>query len=413
VVAEQALVDSPRRDKPLMLVAVESGRIHAIPPGEQRKIRLMYGAVPGSGYESFIELTTDSFIHSPRGLLARYVVPDGDLSRVLIDSEITGLRPVGMPSSEGDLPYAGNYVDPSWVGVNLGAQCDSHCQFCFTDWIRKKPPLTMREVVRFLTFAHRLGVSSVVFSGGEPTLRHDLPSLIQEARAVGYSDICLQTNGNRLAVQGKLTELRTAGLTAILVSLHGENATTHDELTQHPGSHLAVVGALELLSDTDIEVAVNMVVCTHNLAEAAGVLALVRRLNPDAVMRYSYPIVEGSAYAARNVLLPSFPEFSRAVSGAREHVRGERMVKLANVPPCVATASGVDTDYTLSSRRSMLHLAPFFQQESRRGELLAKVSRCHDCAQAANCGGIQVPYLTRFSDAATHVGPLNDTGQPI
>lgn len=47
----------------------------------------------------------------------------------------------------------------------------------------------------------------VVFTGGEVTLRNDLPELVEYARNLGYQDIQIQTNGRRFAYKNYCKKL--------------------------------------------------------------------------------------------------------------------------------------------------------------------------------------------------------------
>ena len=51
-----------------------------------------------------------------------------------------------------------------------------------------------------------VGPSNLQLSGGEPTLRDDLPEIVEIARRIGYSFIQVNTNGLRLAADIGLRE---------------------------------------------------------------------------------------------------------------------------------------------------------------------------------------------------------------
>ena len=71
-------------------------------------------------------------------------------------------------------------------------------------------------------------------TGGEPTIRKDLPVLVKAATSLGLA-VGLQTNGRMLAypeVRG-----RTSGLSIrFVIALHGPDAFVHDAVTRAPGS---------------------------------------------------------------------------------------------------------------------------------------------------------------------------------
>jgi len=63
---------------------------------------------------------------------------------------------------------------------------------------------------------------SLTVTGGEPTLREDLPEIVRLAKEMGFSDISLSTNGVVPAKRPSLlAELATAGLTEVSISFDG------------------------------------------------------------------------------------------------------------------------------------------------------------------------------------------------
>ena len=69
--------------------------------------------------------------------------------------------------------------------------------------------------------------SNIQLSGGEPTLRDDLPEIVALGRAMGFRFIQLNTNGLRLARDPSFVErLKEAGLASVFLQFDG----THDEI---------------------------------------------------------------------------------------------------------------------------------------------------------------------------------------
>ena len=67
-----------------------------------------------------------------------------------------------------------------------------------------------------------VGPSNLQLSGGEPTLRDDLPEIVEVARRIGYSFIQVNTNGLRLASDiGYGRRLRAAGLSSVFLQFDG------------------------------------------------------------------------------------------------------------------------------------------------------------------------------------------------
>jgi len=85
-------------------------------------------------------------------------------------------------------------------------------------WLPKQSILTFEEITRLVRVFTSLGVEKVRLTGGEPLLRHDLPTLTAMlARIPGIRDLAMTTNGLLLAKHAE--SLRTAGLERVTVSL--------------------------------------------------------------------------------------------------------------------------------------------------------------------------------------------------
>ena len=85
-------------------------------------------------------------------------------------------------------------------------------------WLPKQSILTFEEITRVVGLFASLGVEKIRLTGGEPLLRHDLPTLTgMIAQIPGIRDLAMTTNGLLLARQAE--DLRRAGLGRITVSL--------------------------------------------------------------------------------------------------------------------------------------------------------------------------------------------------
>ena len=121
------------------------------------------------------------------------------------------LPPLTPPPAEGPLvdPF-GRIADD--LRVSVTDRCNFRCTYCMPAeglaWLPKSEILTFEECTRLLGIFVGLGVRSIKVTGGEPTVRADLPTLVRMFREVGPElDISITTNGvllDRLA--GPLAE---------------------------------------------------------------------------------------------------------------------------------------------------------------------------------------------------------------
>ena len=107
--------------------------------------------------------------------------------------------------------------------ISVTDRCNFRCVFCMPadglKWLPKDEILTFEELTRLLGIFVSLGVRSIKVTGGEPTVRADLPTLVRMFRDAGPDlDMSMTTNGillDRLAAP-----LAEAGLDRVTVSCH-------------------------------------------------------------------------------------------------------------------------------------------------------------------------------------------------
>jgi cyclic pyranopterin phosphate synthase len=124
--------------------------------------------------------------------------------------------------------------------VSVTDRCNFRCTYCMPAeglaWLPKEEILTFEEMTRLLGIFVGLGVKSIKVTGGEPTVRADLPRLVRMFRQVGPElDISITTNGmllDRLAAP-----LAEAGVDRATVSC--------DSLMQHRFAEMTRRDALD------------------------------------------------------------------------------------------------------------------------------------------------------------------------
>jgi len=106
--------------------------------------------------------------------------------------------------------------------LSVTDRCNLRCRYCMPEpeytWLPRASLLTFEELARVTRVFAGLGVTKLRLTGGEPLLRHDLPTLVAMLiGTAGMADLALTTNGVLLARQARA--LRAAGLARVTVSL--------------------------------------------------------------------------------------------------------------------------------------------------------------------------------------------------
>lgn len=120
--------------------------------------------------------------------------------------------------------------------LEVTPRCNLHCSFCFARGgeASNDPPLEELKAA-VLDIVRQCGGVLLQLSGGEPTLRDDLPELVRYAKEAGCSYVQLNTNGIRLAQDPEYAaRLQEAGLDIVFLQFDGTRDDIYEALRGVP-----------------------------------------------------------------------------------------------------------------------------------------------------------------------------------
>ncbi len=143
-------------------------------------------------------------------------------------------------------------VDPQartidYLRVSVTDRCNYRCSYCVpadgAARSAREDVLSFEEITALVKVFVGLGVRRLRLTGGEPTVRRELPTLVRMLRAIdGLGEIALSTNGHLLAELA--APLRAAGVDRLNVSLDSLDPAKFQRITR--GGELArVIEGLE------------------------------------------------------------------------------------------------------------------------------------------------------------------------
>jgi cyclic pyranopterin phosphate synthase len=122
-----------------------------------------------------------------------------------------------------------------YLRLSITEVCNFRCTYCLPNGFKKTAPLTFLtplECERVVRAFASFGVGKVRLTGGEPSVRRDLPEIIARTAAVaGVNKVCITTNGWNLERQ--VAAWREAGLTNLNVSIDSLDRETFRRITGH------------------------------------------------------------------------------------------------------------------------------------------------------------------------------------
>ncbi|NHV99455.1 MAG: radical SAM protein [Thaumarchaeota archaeon] len=111
--------------------------------------------------------------------------------------------------------------------IDVTNRCNMACPICFayagaSNYVYEPSYSQIVEMIRNLTSNKPWACNSLQFSGGEPTLRNDLPDLIREAKKAGIRHVEVNSNGLRLAEDKEyFRTLKKAGMDTLYLQFDG------------------------------------------------------------------------------------------------------------------------------------------------------------------------------------------------
>jgi uncharacterized radical SAM superfamily Fe-S cluster-containing enzyme len=112
------------------------------------------------------------------------------------------------------------------ANIDLTNRCNMKCPICFADttseYLYEPSFEEITGMLQNLRNEKPVPCKAVQFSGGEPTMRKDLPEIIRKARELGFMQVQIATNGVKLAESVEYCrQLREAGLNTIYLQFDG------------------------------------------------------------------------------------------------------------------------------------------------------------------------------------------------
>lgn len=160
-------------------------------------------------------------------------------------------------------PFTARPTAPYRLDLAVTYRCNNDCAHCYNARARNHPELTTAEWKQVIDTAWALGIPHIIFTGGEATLRNDLPELI--AHAEGNGQITgLNTNARRLSDPNYVKRLVDAGLDHVQITVESCEADIHDQMMQAKGAWTQTIAGLKNALDTRLFVMTNTTMLKTN-----------------------------------------------------------------------------------------------------------------------------------------------------
>ncbi|MGD9157266.1 MAG: 12,18-didecarboxysiroheme deacetylase [Desulfobacteraceae bacterium] len=168
---------------------------------------------------------------------------------------------------------------------NVTRACNLKCMHCYAHATEKsvEKELSTEQAKVVLDDLAEFGVPVVLFSGGEPLVRPDLPELADYAVNKGMRAV-ISTNGT-LITKEKAAELKKIGLSYVGVSLDGMEEV-NDHFRKKKGAFKAAISGIENCLEAGLKVGLRFTISKLNKDQVGPVFDLLEEMNIPRVCFY-------------------------------------------------------------------------------------------------------------------------------
>ena len=180
----------------------------------------------------------------------------------------------GTPGSMDHLRYGAETHRKPVVVWNTTRRCNLNCVHCYSKSENKiySGELTTQEAKVFVKDIAEYGVNVLLFSGGDPLLRHDLFEVANFASDAGLRTV-LSTNGT-LITETLAGQLKDAGFSYVEVSIDGIGETNNKFRGKKEAFERAVEGIRNCLK-AGIKTGLRFTVTKYNFKDLPGIFELI------------------------------------------------------------------------------------------------------------------------------------------
>lgn len=225
---------------------------------------------------------------------------------------------------ESVMPFSARPSAPYRMDLAITYRCNNDCAHCYNARERNFPELHTENWKHILDQLWALGVPHIVFTGGEATLRNDLPELIAHAESNGQIT-GLNTNARRLADETYVQKLVEAGLDHVQITVESCDEQIHDEMMRAKGAFKQTIHGLKNALSAPLYVMTNTTMLrtnVHTIPDTLDFLADigVPTIGLNALIYSGQGLTVGTGLAERELQ----PILDMALQKTEE--RGQRLI---------------------------------------------------------------------------------------
>ena len=168
---------------------------------------------------------------------------------------------------------------------NMTRRCNLRCVHCYAQAVEEEGVdlIDTAQAKKIIDDLAAYGAPVLLFSGGEPLARKDLPELARHAGSKGMRAV-ISTNGTLITPE-KARELKSVNLSYVGISLDGLKEA-HDRFRGVPGAFDKAIRGIENCKAEGLKVGLRFTINKRNAGEIPGIFKLLEDLEIPRVCFY-------------------------------------------------------------------------------------------------------------------------------
>jgi cyclic pyranopterin phosphate synthase len=257
--------------------------------------------------------------------------------------------------------------------------------------------LPTERVAKEIDRAAARGFREVAFTGGEPTIRQDLPTLVKYAKKRGFVDVKVASNGLRYAHMPYLEMLSNAGVNQFHLSMHAFEDEAYDATVQRDGAAVLRKQAIANLVARELNPVADLILKEDTYRD---VCAWVLALAEQGVRQFRLWLVSLTDGNANNThQLPRISLVAEAVKEALDAARAHDLdVRSLHVPRCFLGGYEDHVQHPGAELVTVVTPDDVFDLKNSRLSGGVKPAGCNGCKFFDVCPGLRADYIALHGD---------------
>ena len=179
-------------------------------------------------------------------------------------------------------PFQTPVSAPYRMDLALTYECNDACGHCYLPKDRKPKELSTDQWKTVMLRTWEAGIPHVCFTGGEATLRKDLPDLVAFAEETGLVTGLL-TNGRKLSDNALVKKLVESGIDHFQITLESHDEGIHDKMVGCPSAWKETVQGIRNAVATPVYTITNTTLTRLNADSIEKTLEFIKSLGISTV----------------------------------------------------------------------------------------------------------------------------------